>query len=168
MAKKVIWATVFAVVAIILQSTLLSRLSVYIHAVPDIALVILVFTAYVNGTTTGQLTGFCSGLLMDFLSAAPLGLNAFIRTILGALGGFMNGSFFLDTLFLPMVLCAGATLLKALLLYALHILFAGEVAAYGITEPTLWVELVLNTLSAPFLFAFLKLFKPLLAERRES
>ncbi|MDR2482533.1 MAG: rod shape-determining protein MreD [Treponema sp.] len=167
MAKNVIWATVFAVAAILLQSTLLARLAVY-HAVPDLALGILVFSAYTNGTMTGQLTGFCSGLLMDFLSAAPLGLNAFIRTILGALGGLMNGTLFLDSLFLPMALCAGATLLKALLYYMLHLLFSGAVPAYALLEPTLWIELTLNTLSAPFLFYFLKLFKSLLTGRREG
>jgi rod shape-determining protein MreD len=167
MAKNVIWATLFALVAIILQSTLLGRLAVY-HAVPDLALGILVFSAYTNGTMTGQLTGFCSGLLMDFLSAAPLGLNAFIRTLLGALGGLMNGALFLDSVFLPMALCAGATLLKAFLYYALHLLFSGAVPAYALWEPALWVELALNTLSAPFLFYFLKLFKPLLAGRREG
>lgn len=165
MAKNVIWATVFAAAAIILQSTLLARLAVY-HAVPDLALGILVFSAYTNGTMTGQLTGFCSGLLMDFLSAAPLGLNAFIRTLLGALGGLMNGALILDGLFLPMALCAGATLLKALLYYTLHLLFSGAVPAYALLEPELWIELTLNTLSAPFLFYFLKLFKSLLTGRR--
>jgi rod shape-determining protein MreD len=164
---KIIWATVFALLAAVMQSTLLSRLAVY-HAVPDLALGILVFSAYVNGTMTGQLTGFFSGLFLDFLSAAPLGLNAFIRTIIGASAGFMKGTFFLDIFFLPMALCAAATLVKAALLFLLHLLFAGAVPAYSFTGPTLWVELMLNTLSAPFLFGFLKLFKSVLGDRRET
>jgi rod shape-determining protein MreD len=167
MAKPVIWGTVFALIAGILQSTLLSRLAVY-HAVPDIALGILVFCAYMNGTMTGQLTGFFSGLLLDFLSAAPLGLNTFIRTLIGALGGRMNGTFFLDSIFLPMVLCAGATAIKAVLYFVLNQLFSGAVPAYSLTELKLWVELLLNILSAPFLFGLLKLFKPLLIGRREA
>jgi rod shape-determining protein MreD len=164
---KIVWATVFALLAAIVQSTLLSRLAVY-HAVPDLALGILVFSAYVNGTMTGQFTGFFSGLFLDFLSAAPLGLNAFIRTIIGALTGFMKGTFFLDIFFLPMALCAAATLIKAALLFLLHLLFAGAVPAYAFTGLTLWVELLLNTLSAPFLFGFLKLFKTLLVGRGET
>jgi rod shape-determining protein MreD len=166
MTKPVIWGTVFALVAGILQSTLLSHLAIY-HAVPDIALGILVFTAYVNGTMTGQLTGFCSGLLLDFLSAAPLGLNAFIRTLIGAAGGRMNGTFFLDGLFLPMALCASATALKAVLYFVLSLLFAGAVPFYSLTEPVLWVELLLNTVTAPFLFGLLRLFKTLLVGGRE-
>jgi rod shape-determining protein MreD len=166
MGKNIIWATVFALIAAILHSTLLARLSLY-HAVPDFALGVLVFSAYNNGTMTGQLTGFASGLFMDFLSAAPLGLNMFIRTLVGALTGLMKGTFFLDTFFLPMALCAGATLFKAFALWVLHIIFTPAVPSYTLMSPILWVEVILNTLSAPFLFALLRLFKNLLVERRD-
>jgi rod shape-determining protein MreD len=158
---------VFTLIAAILQSTLLSRLEIY-HVVPDLTLGILVFSAYNNGIMTGQLTGFFSGFLMDFLSAAPLGFNALIRTMVGFFTGLMKGTFFLDIFFLPMGLCAGATLFKAFLVLLLHFLFAGALPAYPLRGPTLWVELILNTLSAPILFGFLKFFKPLLvAGRRE-
>jgi rod shape-determining protein MreD len=165
MVKPVVWATVFALVAAMLQSTLLSRLTIY-NATPDIALGILVFSAYSNGAMTGELTGFFSGLLMDFLSAAPLGLNAFVRTIIGASLGVIKGIFFLDTLLLPMALCGGATLIKALLFWLLHLLFGPELPAYSALSPVLWVEFALNTVLAPFLFGLLKLFKSLLLEGR--
>jgi rod shape-determining protein MreD len=164
---KVIWATFFALIAALLQSTLLRRLAIY-HAVPDLVLGIIVYTAYNNGTMTGQLTGFFSGLILDFLSAAPLGLNALIRTLIGALAGLMKGTFFLDILFLPMVLCAIATILKAAILFLLHFLFAAGVPSYSFIEPIFWVEIMLNTVLAPFLFGFLKLFNSLLVGRREG
>jgi rod shape-determining protein MreD len=167
MIKPVVWATAFVIVAGILQSTLLARLAFY-QAVPDLALGILVYSAYMNGAMTGQLTGFFSGLLLDFLSAAPLGLNAFVRTLVGAAGGLIRGAVFLDFLFLPMCLCAGATLLKALLFFILHLLFSGTVPSYRLFEPTLWVELLFNTVTAPLLFFFLKHFNPLLSKRREG
>jgi rod shape-determining protein MreD len=167
MGKNVIWGIVFILIAAILQSTLLSRLQIY-HAVPDLALGILVFIAYNNGMMTGQLTGFFSGFLLDFLSAAPLGFNAFIRTMVGSLTGLIKGTFFLDVFFLPMGLCAGATLFKALLILILHILFARTIPAYSLKGPTLWVELLLNSLSAPVLFGLLKFFSPLLVGRREN
>jgi rod shape-determining protein MreD len=166
MGKNVIWATVFALIAAMLQSTLLSRLAVY-HATPDIALGILVFSAYNNGAMTGQLTGFFSGLMLDFLSAAPLGLNTFVRTLIGASVGMMKGIFFLDTLLLPMALCGGATLVKAFFFWILHLLFGSEVPAYIALSPVLWVEFALNAVLAPFLFGLLKLFKSLLIEGRD-
>jgi rod shape-determining protein MreD len=166
MVKNVVWACVIILFAAILESTILPRLAIY-QARPDLALVILVFVSYVNGTMTGQLTGFCSGILLDFLSAAPLGLNAFIRTLIGAAAGIMKGTFFLDAVFLPMVLCALATLAKALLVFVLHLLFAGAVPAYSFTAPKLWVELFLNTFSAPLLFGLLRQFKPILMGKEE-
>jgi len=168
MVKRIIWTVVFILIAALLQSTIFSRLAIYIYAVPDIALGILVFTAYANGTMTGQLTGFFSGFFLDFLSAAPLGLNALIRTLIGALAGFMKGTFFLDIVFLPMALCAGATILKAIIYFLLHLLFPLAVPSYTLFGLTFWVELGLNTFLAPFLFAFLKLFESLLVGQGEN
>jgi rod shape-determining protein MreD len=168
MVKKIIWALVFTLAAILLQSTVLSRFVVYIHAVPDLALGILVYSAYVNGSMAGQLTGFFSGVLLDFLSSAPLGLNAFVRTLTGAITGIFRDTFFLDFFFLPMALCAGATVFKALLFFLLHLLFPQAVPAYSLVALTFWIELGLNTLTAPLLFGFLRLFGPLLARPKES
>jgi rod shape-determining protein MreD len=167
MAKNVVWAVIFSLVAVLLQSTLFQHIALY-RTVPDFTLGIIVYSAYVNGAMTGQLTGFFSGLVFDFISQAPLGLNTFIRTIMGALTGCMKGTFFLDSVFLPMILCAAATLFKAGMLFLLHLLLAGTVPAYPLFAPTLWIELLFNTISAPLLFGLLKLFRPLLVGRGEN
>jgi rod shape-determining protein MreD len=167
MVKNVSWALVFSLAAALLQSTLFRRIALY-HTVPDLTLGILVYSAYVNGVMTGQVTGFFSGLLLDFISASPLGLNALIRTIMGALTGLLRGTFFLDTVFLPMILCAVATVFKVLTLFLLHVLLAGAIPHYPLNGPTLWVELMFNTLSAPLLFGLLKLFQPLLVQKGDA
>jgi rod shape-determining protein MreD len=165
MIKNIIWTVVFGLAAAILQSTLLSRLALY-RAVPDIALGIIVYSAYVNGTMTGQFSGFFYGIMLDLLSAAPIGLNAFVRTIIGALAGLMKGTFFLDVFLLPMFLCACATLIKALILFLLSLLMTGIIPAYPLAAPLLWTELALNTFIAPFLFALLKRFNSLLTQEK--
>ena len=161
MTKNIIWTIIFGFIAAILQSTLFARLALY-GAVPDIALGIIVYSAYVNGVMVGQLSGFFYGIVQDILSAAPLGLNALVRTLIGALAGLMKGTFFLDAIFFPMILCASATLLKALMFFLLSMLFMGTVPAYTLTAPLLWVETGLNVFIAPFLFALLKRFGALL------
>ncbi|MDR2659464.1 MAG: rod shape-determining protein MreD [Spirochaetaceae bacterium] len=166
MTKTIIWTTLFIAAAGILQSTLLSPLSIYFYAKPDIALDILVFSAYMNGMMTGQLSGFFSGLLLDFLSNAPLGLNLFVRSVIGALTGVLNGAFFLDNLILPAALCAGATLLKAGLLLLLNFLFAGAIPAYSFNTPVLWVELAMNAVLAPLIFGLLKMFNKFIQKRK--
>jgi hypothetical protein len=79
----------------------------------------------------------------------------------------MKGTFFMDTFLLPMSLVAGATIFKALSLLLLH-LFLDSVPAYDFTVLTFWVELGLNTITAPLLFVFLKLFKSLLTGERKT
>jgi rod shape-determining protein MreD len=167
MIKNIFFASLFIIAAAVLQSTLLAKIAVY-HAVPDLALLILVYFSYVNGMMKGQLCGFIGGLFLDFISAAPLGLNALLRTLIGAFVGLFKGNFFLDYFFLPMALGASATLSKAVLLFLLHLLFAESVPSYRFDIPTLWIELAMNTLLAPLLFAFLRLFKSMLTDRREN
>lgn len=166
MIKNIVWTLLFTLAAILLQSTLLTRLP--FPAVPDLALEILVFSAYMNGSMTGQLTGFFSGLLLDFLSAAPLGLNALVRTILGAVSGLAGSVFVFDAVLLPALLCAAATGLKALLLFVLRFLFTEEVAAYSFASSLFWVELALNAFTAPFLFALLHCFSSLLIKQKDN
>jgi rod shape-determining protein MreD len=168
MARKVILGCVLIIAAALLQSTLFFRLAQYIYATPDLAMCILVYSAYVNGTMTGQLTGFISGFLLDFLSAAPLGLNAFVRTLLGALSGLLKGTLYLDFFFLPMALCAGATAFKALIFFLLHLIFPAAVPGYVFTNLTFWIELGLNSLSAPIIFGLLRLIGFLFSSSREK
>jgi rod shape-determining protein MreD len=167
MAKNVIWATVFIIVAALIQSTLLSLLTDQ-HITPDLTLGILVYSSYVNGTMTGQITGFFSGIFLDFLSASPLGLNTFIRTVIGALAGLIRGTFFLDAVVLPMALCAAATFARAFMLFLLRMLLGSAIEAFSFVEPVFWIELCLNTFTAPLLFGFLKQFQPLLAAGRKK
>ena len=155
MIKTVVWTAVLSILAGILQSTLLARFALY-KAVPDLALGIVVYAAYVNGAMTGQVAGFLSGLLLDFLSAAPLGLNCLVRTLIGALAGLFKDTFFLDVFILPFVLCALATLLKAGIYFALHLILGPAIPAYSFVTPLFWAEFGLNSLSAPLLFGLLR------------
>ena len=168
MVKKVVWGSVFILAAALLQSTVFLRLVVYIRAVPDLALCILVYSAYVNGILTGQLTGFFSGFLLDFFSAAPLGLNALTRTIIAALTGLLKDTFILDHFFLPMILCAGATFFKALLFFLLNLIFPEMVPSYTFNSITFLIELGMNTLFAPVIFGGLRLFRPLRSKQKEN
>ncbi|MDR2941917.1 MAG: rod shape-determining protein MreD [Treponema sp.] len=158
MIRNIIWTIILAIIAGILQSTVLGNIALF-GAVPDLALCIVVYSAYVNGTMTGQLSGFLSGLLLDFLSAAPLGLNCLIRTIIGAVTGLFKGAFFLDVFFLPLILCALATIAKALILFLLNLIMGQIVPVYSLFSALFWVEFGLNSLSAPILFFILKHFK---------
>jgi rod shape-determining protein MreD len=165
MIRSVIFTVIFSILAAILQSTLIAKAS-FFGVVPDLALCILVFSAYVNGTMAGQVSGFLSGLFMDFLSAAPLGFNCLVRTLIGALAGIFKDAFFLDIFIMPVLLCALATIAKAAVIFVLHLLMGSAVPSYSFTSSVFYIELGLNALSAPLLFFLLKHFRPILTERR--
>ena len=164
MIRSIIWTILFCIIAGIFQSAVIGRIPIF-KVIPDIALCILVFSAYVNGTMTGQVSGFFSGILLDFLSVAPLGMNCLIRTIIGALTGIFKGSFFLDIIIMPVVLCTIATILKAVIIFILHLIMGSQVPAYSITDSVLWIELGLNAVLAPLLFLLLRKFKPIFIGR---
>jgi len=164
MIRSIILTVLLCVAAAILQSTLLAKIA-FFNVVPDLALCILVFSAYVNGTMTGQVSGFFSGLFIDFLSAAPIGMNALIRTIIGALAGIFKGALFLDYVVMPAILCALATILKAIMIFMLHLIMGSVIPAYSFIDPVFWLELAVNVVSAPLLFLLLRQFKPILTGR---
>ena len=165
MIKTILWGTGFSVAAGLIQSTLLSHLT-FFRTIPDLALYILVYFSYLSGSMSGQAVGFASGIALDFLSSAPLGLNALVRTTVGAVVGRFKGNFFLDVAVLPILLCAGGTLLKAALLWLVSMIFAGATPYYTLADSTLWIELAYGAVLAPGLFAFLGLFKGLFLPRK--
>jgi rod shape-determining protein MreD len=159
MIRSIIWTIILCIAAVILQSTLIPKIAFLKNTIPDIALCVLVFSAYKNGTMTGQVSGFLSGLFRDFLSASPLGLNCLIHTLIGALAGLFKDSLFLDYVIMPVILCSVATLTRAIMMFLLHLVMGSAVPAYSLTNSVLWIELGLNALCAPLLFLILRSFK---------
>ena len=152
--------------AVVLQSTLLHWIAVR-GVIPDLGLIVLVFVAIRRGSMTAQLSGFASGVVEDVLSLSPLGFHAFIRTMVGFLYGLTVGSIFVDPILMPVILIIIATLLKALISSLLVAFLSIPAAGFGVFAGPLWVELGYNAVLAPFLFALLRLLKPLKPRDKE-
>ena len=154
-----IWLpTLIIIFAVILQSTLLNRIAVW-GVTPDIALILIVFFSNRFGSTRGEISGFASGLIEDFISLSPLGFHAFIKTLSGFLFGLTRGNIFLDPVFMPLILTAGATLLKHLTAGLLGAVFVAPDLLEPVFTAKLGIEIGLNAVISPFLFGILKLFK---------
>lgn len=124
-------------------------------AVPDLALVLLCFSANYHGSFKGEVSGFVSGFVLDALSLAPLGFHAAIRTLIGFLFGTLRGKFFIDPIFMPVLMVAVATLLRGVLAYLFTSLFAPELSV-TVFSKQFGIELVMNALPAPFFYALIK------------
>lgn len=157
-AKAILLSALLLGVSVLLQSTLLSRLSIGgVH--PDLTFVVLMFVALRRGAMVGQLEGFAVGLAEDLVSLAPLGYNALLRLATGFLFGLFLGNVYVDPILIPVVFAAAGTLVKALLAILLEALFAVSSSGTAVFSGPLWIELGWNVVLAPFLFALLGLIK---------
>lgn len=165
MLKTILIASAAAVGCTLLQSTWLHAIAVY-AVIPDLALLVVVYVSFQNVRTEGIATGFISGLMQDFISSAPLGFNAFVRTVISFGFNLISGSFYIDRILMPMLFGATATLLKALATAVLALAFPAFIHGYDFLDRILWIETAYNAVLAPVLFFLLGLLKPLFVTAR--
>ncbi|MCH5291467.1 MAG: rod shape-determining protein MreD [Treponema sp.] len=167
MVKSFSVSTVILLCVALVEAAILSNITL-LPAVPDIALLCVLFFSLHNGPLLGETTGFMAGLFLDFLSMAPFGLNCLYRTIFGYIGGMFNKRINTEGFFIPALLGFCSTMAKALMLKLISMLYPSSVLSYN---PFTWLfvfELVCNTVLAPFVFAFLSLFRNSVILRPEA
>jgi rod shape-determining protein MreD len=77
-----------SLVLIVVQTTLVQFVTI-VNAIPDLALLWIVYVAITRGKIAGTIVGFATGLLFDFMSGADgmLGLAALCKTLAGYVAG---------------------------------------------------------------------------------
>ena len=156
--RVTLFTLLFLAVAVVLQSTILGRLAIG-GVRPDLALIILVFVSLRRGSMVGQVSGFASGILEDFMSVSPLGFHPLMRAVIGYLYGIFSGNVFVDPFLMPMVLTVIATLVKGLLSGLISAVFGLVSSGFLYFAGRLWIEVGYNAVLSPFLFALLNLVK---------
>ena len=126
---------------------------------PDLALVIIIFYANSKGPMEGQLSGFAAGIVEDFISLSPLGFNCIIKTVIGYVSGFTRNKIYFDPILFPVILTAAATLIKGFLAVLVSSLFLKAGEAPLVFTSRFGIEILLNAVSAPFVFAVMKLVR---------
>ena len=150
------WLISLALVSllVVVQSTWLGFIAVY-SVIPDLSLIALVYIAFKSPNLQGQGVGFVAGLLQDGISAAPFGLNAFVKTAVAWLANLLSGKFYIDRLLMPALFGFSMTLAKAAYLAILSSLFSGKIIGYDFLGKTLWIEAAYNAVVSPFMFMLL-------------
>jgi rod shape-determining protein MreD len=139
------------------ESSILSNI-MFLPAVPDFLLICVVYYSFQHGKTAGEVSGFVSGLFLDFLSGCPFGLNCLFRTIIGYLGGFFDKTFSMDGFIVPATICFIATFVKVVSIALVSVFYPSVVNTYHIFSPVFGFELLANSFLAPFVFKFLSFF----------
>lgn len=148
------------------ESAVLSNILV-LPAVPDFALIALLYLAIRNGKGFGEASGFVSGFFLDFLSSAPIGLNCLVRVIIGYCSGIFDRTLNSNGIFIPIILSLVMTAAKFLLSWFISLFYPSIVIPYDPSTAAFYFELVANALLAPIIFRFLDLFSYMLIPEDE-
>ncbi len=90
-------------IALTLQTTILPLLQVG-GAMPDLLLILVVFTALFSDSNTGGAVGFTVGFLQDLIITRYLGLYALSGFLTGYIVGTIQGKFFKENPIVPVLL----------------------------------------------------------------
>ena len=94
---------------------------------PNLVLIIAVSFGLMRGRTSGLLTGFFGGLLIDLMFPGQVGFHALIYMWLGYAAGFCYRIFYDDDIKTPLVLVAAADLVYGLYQYLFAFLLRGRI-----------------------------------------
>lgn len=161
MTKSYISSFLFLVIFVLIETAILSQITI-LPALPDLMLLCSLYFAVNNGSIHGEITGFTSGLLVDFLSGSPFGLNCLVRTIIGYAAGFLKKMLNLKSIVVTFLIGFLGTILKALLIGSASFFFPNFINTYNIFSKLFLFELLLNSLLCPLMFKFLDFFSSFL------
>ena len=147
---------IFLIILILAQSTFYNLFSVNFIRV-DIVLIALIAFSYSDTIINGQFYGFITGIIEDIISISPLGFNGLIKTIIGFSYGRIKGKIFLDPILMPIIFVFIGTIYKYIISIII-LLFLEQPIGY-LFKSIFWIELGLNSIMAPVVFAILKAFK---------
>ncbi|MCY4485037.1 MAG: rod shape-determining protein MreD [Spirochaetaceae bacterium] len=139
--------------AVLLQTTVLEFVAVF-GVKPDLQLILVAFLALRRGSMSGQIAGFVGGLLEDVVTLSPLGFHAIVKALVGFCAGLPFGLIRASAVVVPVLLVAGAVVVKGLASGVLSLAFQIPLDAH-LLEARFWIESAYNVILAPLLFALL-------------
>ncbi|MBQ3671247.1 MAG: rod shape-determining protein MreD [Treponema sp.] len=139
------------------ETSILSNL-LFLPAMPDFLMICVLYFSACNGKVFGVVTGFSSGLVLDFLTASPFGFHCLLRTLIGYLSGLFNRSINLSGVLVPVAFALIATVAKKILIILISVTFMSVSSGVPFLSMSFLFELLANGIFAPIVFKFLDIF----------
>lgn len=130
---------------------------------PNLLLIVTVSFGLMRGRTSGLLTGFFSGLMVDILFPGHLGFQALIYMWLGYLAGFCCRIFYDDDIKTPVLLAASADLVYGLYCYVFTFLLRGRIHLLYYLKRIIIPEMLYTILLAIVVYRLLYRFNRLIS-----
>ncbi len=112
-------------IAFLIQNNIFGAIPL-VEITPNLLLLVTISLGLLHGKISGLLVGFFAGLMMDIFGGEVLGQYALILCLLGYGCGFFTPYFYMDSLLLPLSVCAVAEVLYGLYIYVFGFLLRGR------------------------------------------
>ena len=141
-----------ALFGLLLQSTVFSYATIA-GTKPDFVLILVLFTAILEGPKRGVLFGYTLGLCEDIMTGRMIGSNALSKALTAWLVGWFGSRTFNENLLVPILSVFIGTLFNGLLFF----LF-GKIAGFSWTASMLFWKVIpmaiYNTCLVPFIYSY--------------
>ena len=144
------------VLAITIQSTLLAQATL-LGVIPQLALVVIVCFAFVDGERVGIVTGFFGGLLIDLLLPQSIvGLTALVYTLIGYGVGSYRQYTTGESVWTPVLVVAVASAVAEVSYALLAIMLGQPWVSISDTAKVAGLVVLYNVLLTPFVFPLVR------------
>ena len=149
--RRWVWI-VLVLVCILLQTTVLDNFKLF-DVKPDLILILVVFAALTRGKMTGSGVGFSGGILEDFFSTSLIGVNAFVKTLLGFVLGFFMKRFYIRRIKFQILVIFFVTIIHEISIYFVYLFFRQTDSVIGSVYPVkMFLLCIYNSVLAVILF----------------
>ncbi len=151
MIKSLIVNVLIASALVLLQSTFMHYIAVY-GVIPDMVLIFILFVSLKEGSRKGEILGFSAGLLVDFLSLAPLGFHGLVYAVIGFFAGLPNRNVSTESLLTQTLFITLAITVKYILSSLLIAVFTIETTSFSLLGQNFLFEFIYTILLVPLFF----------------
>lgn len=123
---------------------------------PPLMLLVTIAVALGEGAAAGATTGFVAGLCTDLLMPYPVGITPLVYTIIGYVVGRARTAMADPTVWMPVAMVFGGTLVGVMAYGGLSALLGVVVAPPGVLFRHAALGAVYNALLTPFLFPLVR------------
>ncbi len=146
--------TLLILATAIFQSTIAPYLTIK-GVQPDFILIVVIFCAFIYGSSIGGIMGFGGGLFQDIILSQTFGINAIIKIILGYLAGFFQRKIFMEQQYLSILAIFLPTILSQILYTIINFMVGIKLPFWSVFWRLLIPMAFYNSLISIFLFPIL-------------
>ncbi|MDQ4144300.1 MAG: rod shape-determining protein MreD [Actinomycetota bacterium] len=144
--------------SLVLQSTVLEQVT-FLSVTPQLALIVVVSLAYLDGERVGVVAGFAAGLLLDLQlpeEGGVVGITPLIYVLLGYGVGAMRQYSLSESVWAPVITVTLVSAISELSYAGLSIILGQRWVSLTYTAKVAGLVVLYNTLLTPFVFPIVR------------